>query len=43
MVVEFEAGEAGTYMLEHAIDEADASVPIHVVLGAAPGAEAQAS
>jgi hypothetical protein len=38
-VVEFEAIEEGTYMIEHAIDETSAAVPIHVVHGPPPGVE----
>jgi hypothetical protein len=38
-VVEFEATEEGTYMIEHSIDETSAAVPVHVVHGLPPGVE----
>jgi uncharacterized protein DUF6941 len=37
-VVQFEAIEEGTYTIEHVVDDASASLPIHVVLGYPRGA-----
>ena len=38
-VVQFEASEEGAYTIEHVIDEASASLPIHIVHGPPPGVE----
>jgi Family of unknown function (DUF6941) len=38
MVVGFEAAEEGTYTIDVAVDDAEKSLPIHVVIGAPPGA-----
>jgi hypothetical protein len=38
-VVQFEATVEGTYVIEHEVDTASASVPIHIVHGAPPGAD----
>ena len=35
--VQFEAAEAGTYTIDHLVDNASASLPIHVVEGLPPG------
>jgi hypothetical protein len=40
-VVQFEATEEGTYTVEHHVDDATSSIPIHIVHGPAPGAEAE--
>jgi hypothetical protein len=37
-VVQFEAPEAGTYMIEHVVDGNSKELPIHVALGLPPGA-----
>jgi hypothetical protein len=37
VVVQFEAAEEGSYMIEQDVDEASASLPIHVVHGLPPG------
>jgi hypothetical protein len=36
-VVQFEASEAGTFMIEFEVDEASESLPLHVVHGLPPG------
>jgi hypothetical protein len=38
-IVQFEAQVEGTYTLEHQVDAASSSVPIHIVHGLPPGAE----
>jgi hypothetical protein len=38
-VVQFEATEEGTYMIEQEIDDASDSLPIHIVRGRPPGGE----
>jgi hypothetical protein len=38
-VVIFEAAEEGTYTLEHVVDDASTSLPIHIIHGPPPGAE----
>jgi uncharacterized protein DUF6941 len=38
-VVRFEATGEGTYTIEHKVDDATSSVPLHIVHGAPPGAE----
>jgi hypothetical protein len=36
-VVQWEATEEGAYTIEHVVDDASSSVPIHIVVGAPPG------
>jgi hypothetical protein len=38
-VVQFEVAEEGTYTIEHAVGDASASLPIHVVHGLPPGVQ----
>jgi glycine cleavage system aminomethyltransferase T len=40
-VVQFEATKEGTYTVEHVVDEASLSLPIHIVHGGPPGASAE--
>jgi hypothetical protein len=37
VVVQFDATEEGTYTIEQVVDDASASLPIHIVHGPPPG------
>lgn len=38
-VIQFEVTEEGTYTIEHEVDEATSSLPIHIVHGLPPGVQ----
>jgi hypothetical protein len=38
-VIQFEATQAGTYTIEHVVDQSTAPVPIHIIHGPPPGIE----